>query len=105
MPGTTFPYGDMIDISKDQHISTVTTRMYNKFKSLGKFGGIYVSTRPVALLTDLDLIKSVVIKDFDKFVNKGHYYNEKVDPASGNFVKFYRFKSFPNRKFFLQPIC
>lgn len=80
---TVFPYGDMKDLGKTEHMSTFLARLYNQFKRQGKFGGIYLSTRPVALITDLELIKTVVIKDFDKFCNKGHYYNEQDDPVSG----------------------
>lgn len=52
-------------------------------KGKGKIGGIYFFTNPVAFITDLDFLKSVLIKDFQYFQDRGMYYNEKDDPLSG----------------------
>lgn len=55
---------------------------YEALKSYGAFVGLYFFTRPAILLTDLDMIKRVFVKDFDHFVDHGNYYNEKDDPIS-----------------------
>lgn len=57
---------------------------YQQFKGQSKFIGLYFFTNPVALVTDLDMVKDVLIKDFDYFVDRGVYYNEKDDPLSAH---------------------
>lgn len=65
-----FPFGNGAELGKTMNMSDLVLKFYNEFKGKGKFGGIYLAFRPVALLTDLDLIKTVTIKDFDNFCNK-----------------------------------
>lgn len=48
--------------------------------------GLYFFTRPIGLLIDLDLIKSVLVKDFQTFNDRNFYYNDKDDPLSGHLV-------------------
>ncbi|XP_044007069.1 probable cytochrome P450 6a14 [Aphidius gifuensis] len=45
-----------------------------------KFVGIFTTSEPVLILKDLDLIKTVLIKDFNFFTDRGVEFNEKVEP-------------------------
>lgn len=65
------------------HSSQVFSRFYFELKEQGKFGGIYFFTKPVFFVTNLDLLKTVLIKDFQHFHDRGMYYNTKDDPLSG----------------------
>ncbi|KAI4459126.1 cytochrome p450 [Holotrichia oblita] len=59
--------------------------IYNEFKAKGhKYGGIFTSLRPVFVPVDLDVVKLIMIKDFQYFVDRGVYYNEKDDPLSAH---------------------
>jgi cytochrome P450 family 6 len=49
-----------------------------------KFGGIYLMHQPQLIVRDPDLIKAVLVKDFDHFHDHGFAYDEKSDPLSGN---------------------
>lgn len=61
------------------------TRFYNEFKLRGLVGGgVYFSFIPTFIPVDLELIKNIVQRDFDHFVNHGFYVNEKDDPLSGH---------------------
>ncbi|XP_074025903.1 probable cytochrome P450 6a23 isoform X2 [Leptinotarsa decemlineata] len=60
-------------------------KFYDDLKSRGlKFGGCYTFFSPVLIIVDLDLTKNILLKDFDNFVNRGMYYNEKMDPLSAH---------------------
>ncbi|KAG5873358.1 hypothetical protein JTB14_000486 [Gonioctena quinquepunctata] len=58
---------------------------YTEFKKRGwKFGGIYITTRPVLIVADPEYIKDIMVKDFHHFIDRGVYYNEKDDPISAH---------------------
>lgn len=50
----------------------------------GPFGGVYLFTQPTLFIKDPTLIKQILIKDFDFFVDRGTYVNEKDDPLTGH---------------------
>jgi hypothetical protein len=81
-------YGNARGISKKYHSSEFVRNMYSQLKPLGPVGGVYMYTRTAALAMNLDLIKSILIKDFNVFTNRGSYSNEKDDPLSAHLVKF-----------------
>ncbi|XP_075979897.1 cytochrome P450 6B2-like [Anticarsia gemmatalis] len=53
-----------------QHITTVLQNIYEQFPD-EKVVGIYRMTTPCLLLRDLDVIRNVMIKDFDTFIDRG----------------------------------
>ncbi|XP_055591549.1 probable cytochrome P450 6a14 [Uranotaenia lowii] len=53
-------------------------------KGEGTFFGMYFFLQPLIMVTDLDLVKTILIKDFNFFPNRAMYYNIKDDPLSGN---------------------
>lgn len=79
------PFGNVKGIGKSIHLSMLMKSMYDKLKPTGaKLGGVFFIVRPVAILLDLDLIKSVLVKDFSNFDQRDLYYNEKDDPLSAH---------------------
>lgn len=80
-----FPLGSMSGLGKKYHLYEILERVYHKFKPTGaKLCGFYILNRPIALLLDVELIKSVFVKDFANFREKGLYYNEEDDPLSAH---------------------
>lgn len=81
----TVPYGNSKGLGKDYHLSEFLITYYKKTKAIGaKFSGIYTYLRPVLFVVDLDLVKTIMIKDFNIFPNRGVYSNEKDDPLSAH---------------------
>lgn len=58
---------------------------YKAFKGRGlKYGGCVKYYKPTFLPIDLDVVKDVLIKNSDYFLNRGMYSNPKIDPMSAS---------------------
>lgn len=80
------PYGHTKGMGKTVHLKDIVKKMYDKYKSAGaKFAGVYIITRPTLLLIDLELIKTLYVKDFHNFNERNMYYNEN-DPLTENLL-------------------
>lgn len=64
------------------HITTMINNLYKEFKDEKSFG-MWMFHKPVWVVKDPDLIKSVLISDFQSFHDHGSYCNEENDPLSG----------------------
>lgn len=66
----------------------VLLETYKVMKKSGlKYAGYVKYYRPNLIIRDFDVIKMVMIKDADHFINRGMYYNEKNDPFSATLPK------------------
>ncbi|CAG9819594.1 unnamed protein product [Phaedon cochleariae] len=81
-----FFYGNNRDlIQRKKGMGVHFTNIYNSLKSRGlKCGGLFMFFKPVFMPVDLDLLKTIMQRNFDHFRNHGMYVNEKVDPLTGN---------------------
>lgn len=79
-----FPFGNLKGVGYKVHLSEITLAAYKKYKSKAKVLGLYFYTTPVVYALDLEVIKHVMIKDFNNFHDRGLYMNTKVDPLSGH---------------------
>lgn len=80
----TFPFGhyNTTFFGKD-NLAIPTQRVYNEMKAKGyKYGGFNMITRPIFMPIDPELIKQILIKDFNSFQERGLYTNEIDDPLS-----------------------
>ncbi|KNC24551.1 Cytochrome P450 6a2 [Lucilia cuprina] len=59
------------------HHSQLLQELYETFKGKAKLAGTYIYTKPIAVILDLDLVKTVLIKDFNKFVDRFEFHNPK----------------------------
>lgn len=79
----TFPFGTKI--CPEVPMCYAFKVLYDHFKGQGlKYGGIYSMLGPVLLWIDLELVKSVLMKDFQHFVDRGIHMNAKTDPLSAH---------------------
>lgn len=79
-------YGNCRKISEGYHFSDLMRDAYKKLKSQGPVAGIYIYIRKMVMLTDLEMVKTVTIKEFDSFTSKGMYSNKKDDPLSDSLI-------------------
>lgn len=83
---THLPSGNLFGVGKKWGMPQMLQNYYNRLKGIAPFGGLYFFISPVVLALDLDFIKSVLIKDFDSFPERGFYSNEKDDPLSAHLI-------------------
>jgi cytochrome P450 family 6 len=78
------PFGDISDaIFTKNNFQRVVNDFYKDFDGQ-KFGGIYNFAVPLLLLRDPEIIKNVLVKDFDKFHSRGVLINEEKEPLQGH---------------------
>ncbi len=76
----TFPFGNLKGVGSNFHQVYKIKKLYDRFKGKAAAFGIYFFVTPNVVITDLELIKNVLIREFDNFHNRGLYFNEKDDP-------------------------
>ncbi|EDV59508.1 probable cytochrome P450 6a14 [Drosophila erecta] len=76
--------GNMKGIVKKYHFRDINQRIYKKFKGKAPIAGMYMFFRRTAMITDLDFIKQVMIKDFSYFQDRSAFNNPRDDPLTGH---------------------
>lgn len=76
--------GSLDGVGTKIHFSTNIQVIYEKHKIGNKMCGFYLLQSPRLIIIDLDLIKNILIKDFNNFVDRGVYNNAEVDPLSAH---------------------
>ncbi|XP_019551624.2 probable cytochrome P450 6a14 [Aedes albopictus] len=79
-----FFYGNVKKMSRTIQVGKMFQQFYNELKGRSPFGGIYMFTTPVAVVTDLELLKCIFVKDFQYFHDRGTFYSEKADPLTAH---------------------
>lgn len=77
-----FIFGNTLKSNFTESLGEIIKNIYleNKEKPLL---GIWVHRRPFLLVQDVDLIKNMLVKDFQHFHDRGFYVDEKKDPLEG----------------------
>lgn len=78
------PLGSMGHVNITEHSADFFLREYEKFKDQAPAFGIYFYNRRTIVPTDLNLIKEILIKQFDNFNDHGFNLNESNDPLMKN---------------------
>lgn len=80
-----FPFGNLAGVAFSVTLGQRMKELYftlKKTKSV--IGGSYSFTNPSCLVLDLDLLRNIFVKDFQYFINRGMYVNEKGDPLTAH---------------------
>lgn len=82
-PPFKFGVGHSMDrLTSSVSVGEVNRKYYEDSKE--DIVGLYFFTRPATMIRNMDLLKRVMISDFDHFMSRGVYYNEKDDPVSAH---------------------
>jgi cytochrome P450 family 6 len=82
----TIPFGDSKKLFYGHYsLGEQFQQFYRYFRSKGhRHGGAYLGVKPYYIPIDLDIIKHILLTDFDHFTTRGLYMDEKNDPLSAN---------------------
>ncbi|XP_060524722.1 cytochrome P450 6a2-like isoform X2 [Cylas formicarius] len=72
-------------IFQTQPLFDYSRHIYNYFKEKNvRYGGLYSISRKIFFTVDPELVKHVLVKDFDYFMDHGLQHNEQLEPLSAN---------------------
>ncbi|XP_026318084.1 cytochrome P450 9e2-like [Hyposmocoma kahamanoa] len=77
------PFGTIMKVvTRRNHFVEVLSEDYNKFSDQ-RFYGTFSFLKPIVYVRDIELIKKIVIKDFEHFLDHNHFFNEEFDQFFG----------------------
>lgn len=82
----TFPLGNAQELGSELAHSTWIKKLYFLFRGRASIGGLFIGVDPVVLVTDLNVIRDVMVNQFCKFTNRSFYMNERDDPLSAMLI-------------------
>ncbi|XP_058813402.1 probable cytochrome P450 6a14 [Topomyia yanbarensis] len=84
-PPPSFLFGHFKGAITSQHGAYINQQLYQEFKHRGeRFGGYSFFAIPSVIVVDLELIKSILVRDFNVFHDRGIYNDPETDPLSGH---------------------
>ncbi|KAH8355324.1 hypothetical protein KR093_010929 [Drosophila rubida] len=91
--------GNMAGARQKRAFPEVWLTYYAKFKGTGPFAGFYWFRTPAAFILEPFLVKHILIKDFNKFTDRGFFHNPEDDPLSGQLFLLdgHKWKSMRNK--------
>lgn len=83
VPGKSYLFGHFQKtLAQKEFVGSEVKRLYDSTNE--PFIGIYSILRPILLVRDPELIRSILIKDFAHFTDRGVHCNEEFDEISGH---------------------
>lgn len=77
-------YGNMDGVGKSRHMVDLVIKLYNETRGKDVIAGFYTLFSPSLVVTDLEIVKHITVKDFNNFVDRGVFVNEEDEPLTGN---------------------
>lgn len=75
--------GNMQGMGSKYHMFDILNKIYDECKGKDLICGFYNFIQPVYMVIDPELAKTVLVKDFNSFVNRGQFVNEEEEPLTG----------------------
>jgi cytochrome P450 family 6 len=81
-----FPFGSLKGVGSEIAMTDAMDGFYKKYKSSGPFVGFYQFLKPLLLVTDPDMLRQIMVTDFDYFHDRYLFHNAKDDPISAHLL-------------------
>lgn len=81
-PPSIFPFGSLKGIGTSVCGAEGIDVIYTKFKGKAPVIGTYFFFNPTLLPIDPEIFKSILVRDFSSFTDRGFYYNKEDEPVS-----------------------
>lgn len=82
----TLPFGSLKGIGSEKALCVGLNEFYTEFKGKGPAVGLFFFTKPLLMPISLELIKSILVTNFDSFQDRFVYYNKEDDPISAHLL-------------------
>lgn len=79
-----FPSGHLDSRMAYMNFGLMAIDLYRKLKSKGDYVGLFFLNKPVLFVLTPEFAKTVLVRDFQYFINRGVYFNKDDDPLSAN---------------------
>jgi cytochrome P450 family 6 len=98
-----FPFGSLKDIGTKKSFCEGLDENYRKFKGKALAVGIFQFTTPMLIPIDPELIKTILVTNFENFPDRPIFYNKvKSEENKFNFLDFLKFLDFKKiNKFYI----
>ncbi|KAH8401701.1 hypothetical protein KR009_007402, partial [Drosophila setifemur] len=92
-------WGSMQGVRVKRSFNDIWQSYYKKFRGTGPFAGFYWFRRPAVFVLDTTLAKHILVKEFNKFTDRGFFSNPEDDPLSGQLFLLdgHKWKSMRNK--------
>lgn len=97
-----FPFGSFKEVGIKKSFCSVLDDFYKQYKNKAQAVGLFSFTKPLLLITDPQLIKHILITNFDNFHDRTVYFNKADDPISGHLIAL-QGKEWKERRAMLTP--
>lgn len=81
-----FPFGSLKGIGSEKSLCVGLDEFYKQFKEQGPAVGLFYFTKPTLLPISPELIKNILVTNFDCFQDRLLYYNKEDDPISAHLL-------------------
>nr|AAA69818.1 cytochrome P450 [Musca domestica] len=86
----TVPTTGLYKLRNREHIAYSYQRAYHQMKRENKgYAGIYTLITPTLLIADLEILKLILVTEFEVFPDRGFFVNYKSDPLSRNMARLH----------------
>lgn len=79
-----WPMGNIGDLGKTKNMADLLKTVYEECKDKDVIAGFFTMFKPSLVITDLELAKQILIKDFNNFTDRGVFENPEKDILTGN---------------------
>ncbi|KXJ70318.1 hypothetical protein RP20_CCG024124 [Aedes albopictus] len=83
VPGA-LPMGSFNGMGTKKHFVDLLNPVYEQYRKTHTAVGMFLCVNPVLLVIDVDLVKTILVKDFNSFHDRGMFYNERDDPLASH---------------------